>query len=377
MQAELSLPSSTSDSPSSTALRAADGSAVVAWLWIVYAMIFCMVVIGGTTRLTGSGLSMVDWHPLMDAIPPLSEAKWQAVFERYKQFPQYQLVNGWMDVHAFKKIFFWEYLHRLFGRLIGLAVFLPWLYFILTKRLSRRTNLAALFAIFLGGAQGLLGWYMVKSGLVDVPSVSHFRLASHLVLALLCSQWVLWMVLDLSAPWKRMARDSSKATIFDGTLRAPLALLALLYLQIVYGAFVAGKRAGYMSSTFPDMNGHYLPGAFFTGPSLVSDLFENPLTIHYLHRAIGTLVLIAFVAAGVFLWRKGPLLVDRQLGKALTAMVLLQFALGVTTVVFGVPLVPAVVHQGGAVILLAVVTALLHRVWTSRLLPTTAPKSPY
>jgi cytochrome c oxidase assembly protein subunit 15 len=318
---------------------------------------------------------MVDWHPLMDAIPPTSDAQWQALFERYKEFPQYQLVNGWMDVHSFKRIFFWEYLHRLFGRLIGLAVFVPWLYFVLTRRLSRRANWGTLFAIFLGAAQGLLGWYMVQSGLVDVPAVSHFRLAAHLVLALLCSQWVLWMTLDLRAPWshasspKQAAGSPIRPSALGGSLRIPLALLGLLYLQIVYGAFVAGRRAGYMSSTFPDMNGHYLPGAFFTSPSLVDDLFHNPLTIHYLHRALGALTLLAFVVAAAHLWKKGPLVADRQLGLALGAMVLLQFALGVTTVVFGVPLVPAVVHQGGAVVLLALTTALVHR--ASRLAPAT------
>jgi cytochrome c oxidase assembly protein subunit 15 len=134
-----------------------DGSAVVAWLWTIYLLIFLMVLIGGTTRLTGSGLSMVDWHPLMGAIPPLNEQEWQNVFLRYQEFPQYRLVNSWMDLGAFQKIFFWEYLHRLLGRLIGVAVFLPWLYFLLTKRLTRTTSAGALLAIFLGGSQGFLG----------------------------------------------------------------------------------------------------------------------------------------------------------------------------------------------------------------------------
>lgn len=344
-----------------TEAREVDGPWIVRWLWTVYAMILAMVVIGGTTRLTESGLSMVEWNPLMGAIPPLTDADWQATFHRYQQFPQYQLVNSWMDVEAFKRIFFWEYLHRLFGRLIGLAVFVPWLYFFVRKKLSRRTNTGALFAIVLGGLQGLMGWYMVKSGLVDVPAVSHFRLAAHLVLALICSQWVLWLVLELRAPWKAAMPVARLERAPFVSLTGPLALLGLLYVQIVYGAFVAGKRAGYMSSTFPDMNGHYLPGPFFTGTSWVHDAINNPLTLHYLHRLLGTVTLVVLVAFGVLLARKGRERFDRQLGAALAAMVCLQFALGVTTVVFSVPLVPAVIHQGGAAILLALVTALVHR----------------
>lgn len=342
-------------SDSTSAAPEKDGRAVFTWLLSVYVMVFLMVLIGGITRLTGSGLSMVEWRPLMGALPPLSDEAWQDVFEKYKTFPQYQRVNGWMDLSAFKEIFFWEYLHRLWGRLIGICVFVPWLVFLVRNQLTRRTNLGALIAIFLGGAQGLLGWYMVKSGLVDVPSVSHFRLAAHLLLALLVSQWLLWMLLDIRAPWKRDAAP------LPGGLKAPLSLLSLLYLQITYGAFVAGKRAGFMSSTFPDMNGEYLPGAFFTGSSLANDLVNNPLAIHYIHRALGTLLLISFVGVGVWLSRRLSTPADRRLAKSLVHMVLLQFVLGVVTVMLVVPIPWAVAHQGGAVLLLGVTTILLHR----------------
>lgn len=329
--------------------------AVVVWLIAVYVMVFLMVLIGGITRLTGSGLSMVEWRPLMGAIPPLSEEAWVEVFEEYKAFPQYQKVNGWMDLAAFKKIFFWEYIHRLWGRLIGVAVFVPWLYFLAKKKLTEKTKVGALIAIALGGAQGVLGWYMVKSGLVDVPAVSHFRLAAHLLLALVVSQWLLWLILDLVAPWR------ASAPPLPGGRSLPRALLALLYLQITYGAFVAGMRAGFMSSTFPDMNGEYLPGAFFTSASLLNDLLHSPLAIHYTHRALGTLALLSFIGAGVFLSRATSSKSDRLLAQSLIYMVMLQFALGVITVVFSVPVPWAVAHQGGGVILLGLATALLHR----------------
>lgn len=346
--------SSSRSLPKAPVLESAE-PAVIRWLVFVYAMVFVMVLIGGITRLTGSGLSMVEWRPLMGAIPPLTEDAWHEVFEKYKTFPQYQKVNSWMDLEAFKSIFFWEYLHRLWGRLIGLAVFLPWLYFLVQKKLPPKTKVDALIAITLGGAQGLLGWYMVKSGLVDVPQVSHFRLAAHLLLALLVSQWLLWMILNLSAPWR------GGSPPLPGGRKLPLALLALLYLQITYGAFVAGKRAGFMSSTFPDMNGEYLPGAFFTGTSLISDLVQNPLAIHYVHRALGTIVLLLLVGAGVWLTQNLSDKNDKRLAKSLIHLVLLQFTLGVGTVLFLVPIPLAVLHQGGAVLLLGVTTALLHR----------------
>jgi heme a synthase len=318
-------------------------------------MIFLMVMLGGITRLTGSGLSMVEWQPLMGTLPPLSQSDWLEVFAKYQAFPQYQQVNSWMDLAAFKKIFFWEYLHRLFGRLIGLVVFLPWLYFKVTKALSRSTSQGALIAIALGGAQGVLGWYMVKSGLVDVPAVSHFRLAAHLLLALFVSQWVLWLILNLSSSFQR-----SENRIPGGRL-LPTLLLGLLYVQIIFGAFVAGKRAGYMSSTFPDMNGQYLPGAFFHSASLWSEMVNSPLAIHYVHRVLGTLLLVSVGVAGVWFARKTGHPGERRLGAGAALMVLIQFTLGAITVVLSVPISWAVVHQLGAVLLLGVLTAWLHR----------------
>ncbi|MEZ4463423.1 MAG: COX15/CtaA family protein [bacterium] len=174
--------------------------AVRAWLWVVWGMILTMVVVGGITRLTGSGLSMVEWRPLMGALPPLSEAEWLAVFEQYKQSPQYQQVNHWMTLGDFERIFFWEYFHRLLGRLIGVVVLVPGLWFLVRRRLRGKRAVQVLLAFVFGGLQGLLGWYMVKSGLVDVPAVSHYRLAAHLSLAFFVGCWILWILMGLRAP---------------------------------------------------------------------------------------------------------------------------------------------------------------------------------
>ncbi len=331
---------------------------VIIWLGAVYVMIFAMVLVGGTTRLTGSGLSMVQWHPLMGTFPPSSPEAWDAVFSQYKQSPQFELVNGWMNLAAFKKIFFWEYLHRLLGRLIGLVMVLPWLYFVLRKKLTQRTSRGALFAVFLGGGQGILGWYMVSSGLVDIPEVSHFRLAAHLILALLVSQWILWMLLDMRASWKKVAAP------LPGGKVLPIILLLFLYAQIMFGAFVAGKRAGLLAVTFPDMNGHYLPGAFFFGPSALHDILQEPLAIHYMHRALGTFLLLLFVGAAITIWRKSQLHHDRLLGLSLLVLIVLQFSLGAATVLSLVAIPWAITHQGGAFILLGCTTAILHRAFS-------------
>ena len=255
---------------------------VTQWLWSVYGMIFCMVVIGGVTRLTGSGLSMVEWRPLMGSLPPLSEAEWLRVFDLYKVSPQYQEVNHWMTLTDFKSIFFWEYLHRLFGRLIGLVFFIPWLYFTLKGHLTGSLRLRAFVALILGGSQGLLGWYMVKSGLVDQPEVSHFRLAAHLSLAFVCGMWVFSLILTLTRPsLKKWQAD-----------RELYGFLALLILQIVYGAFMAGTRAGYLYQTFPDLNGSWIAPQWGMMSPWWKDLTSNPDSIHFIHRTLAWLVVL-------------------------------------------------------------------------------------
>lgn len=325
--------------------------AVLAWLWLLFTTLFVMVLVGGITRLTGSGLSMVDWRPLMGAIPPLGDAQWNEVFAAYKLSPQYRDVNTWMELPDFKRIFFWEYAHRLLGRVIGLISFVPWLYFRLRGRLSPWLSFRVLVAVALGGMQGLLGWYMVRSGLVDRPEVSHFRLAAHLMLAFVIAQWVLWTLFDLL--WGRERGATSRG----GALA--IGLGAILALQVLYGAFMAGTHAGLLFPSFPDMNGGYAPGQFFPRSTLFDNLFYSPIAIHYVHRVLGVLLLvyggIVLMAlrgsAGIADW------VKQQFAVALT----LQFCLGVITALYQSPLWAAIAHQAGAFVLACSVCVVVHR----------------
>lgn len=317
------------------------GRAVVAWLAVVWSMVLTMVVVGGITRLTGSGLSMVVWEPLIGAIPPLTPDAWTAVFEQYKATPQYLQVNSWMTMADFQRIFFWEYVHRLLGRTIGLVVMVPGTWFLLRGRLRGAAAVRVLLAFVFGGLQGLLGWYMVKSGLVDVPAVSHYRLAAHLSLAFFVGTWVQWLLLDLTAPARRRG-DA-------GIRRGAVAFLVLLAPQIVYGAFMAGSRAGYLYATFPTMNGAWWPPpASLAWP----DLTSNVHTIHALHRYYA----IAVGAAGFWLASVARAKAG-DAGQARAALALgttlaLQIVLGIATVTTSVSLAVASAHQGVAFLLL-------------------------
>lgn len=337
-----------------------DGRPVTTWLMIVYVLIFLMVIIGGITRLTGSGLSMVDWRPLMGALPPLNEEQWLAVFEQYKASPQFQQVNHWMDLAAFKRIFFWEYIHRLLGRVIGLAVFVPWLWFLARRRMSRTTAWKTFAAFIFGGLQGVLGWYMVQSGLVNIPEVSHFRLAAHLVLAFLVAQWVLWIILDLRAPRTTSLITPESRTARRLRRRALWPFSALVLFQIVYGAFMAGTKAGWLFPTFPTMNGEWVPEALFQITDFWNALVNNHVVIHFIHRLLGYATLFAGAA---ITWRVAKLESAglQSASKLFISAIGAQFLLGVMTVVFHVPVALAVSHQAGAFILLSCTTLLIHR----------------
>ena len=248
------------DEPAGAAAVAPHGvtPAVRRWLLCVWAMVLAMVVIGGITRLTGSGLSIVEWKPLSGAIPPLSHPTGPRSGQ-VPHSPEYRAVNQWMTLDDFKRIFFWEYLHRLVGRAVGVVVLVPWLYFVLRRQLPRALAWKTLGLFALGGMQGLLGWYMVESGLGNEPRVSHFRLAAHLLLAFTTGQLVLWLALDAYSPCVR------ERAMRGARLLAVCALLGLLMLQLCYGAFMAGTHAGLYYASFPDMNGRFAPSAFFTG----------------------------------------------------------------------------------------------------------------
>lgn len=341
-------------------LRRPPPGSVLVWLAVVYAMIFAMVIIGGTTRLTGSGLSMVEWHPLMGALPPSDEASWHAVFAKYQQSPQYLQVNHWMTLDDFKRIFFWEYFHRLSGRLIGLVFFVPYVVFILRKRLWGRWSRRSFLAFVFGGLQGVLGWVMVKSGLVDVPAVSHYRLAAHLSLAFFVGAWVLWLILDIRATQKPESASHPEEPVAKKLSRIGWSVIALLGVQIVYGAFMAGKRAGHLSDTFPKMNGEWVPDAAFAAQPFWQNFLDNPYGIHFIHRTLGWLTVIIIVAFWMFVRRAGCTGRPRAAAHALVALTVVQFVLGALTVIFHVPIGLAVTHQAGGFLLLSAALIAVH-----------------
>ncbi|MCP5043609.1 MAG: heme A synthase [bacterium] len=324
---------------------------IFVWLWILFGTIFVMTLVGGITRLTGSGLSMVDWRPLMGVFPPIGETAWLEAFNAYKTSPEYREVNPWMGLDDFKRIFFWEYLHRVLGRVIGLGAFLPWLVLTWRGRIERWLSWRILVVIALVGAQGLLGWYMVKSGLVGIPAVSHLRLASHLALAFAISQWILWTLLDLHFGHARPSLAGLQQWTFG--------LLLLISLQVVYGAFMAGTHAGILFPSFPDMNGDYLPGPFFPLATLWQNLVHSPIAIHYVHRALG-FALLFYGAATCFALRRAPLTPSWVRGQFVCVLVA-QFALGAVTVLYQVPLALAAIHQAGAFITACSASLLAHR----------------
>lgn len=328
--------------------------AVRRWLWLLWGLVLAMVLLGGITRLTGSGLSITEWAPWMGAIPPTSDAEWQSVFARYRASPQYQLVNHWMQLDDFKRIFFWEYLHRLVGRLVGVVFLGPWLWFLARRMLPPALARKTLLALALGGSQGVLGWLMVKSGLVNEPHVSHVLLAAHLLLAFGTGQWLLWLALDLGA--QAVARPAAPRA----QRTAAWAFVALVAVQSGYGAFMAGTRAGLLYATFPDMDGRYLPGPFFHGP-VWRELWAGPMAIHWMHRVLAWLVLFHAFALAARLWQahgRGPV---GRAALGLGALAFVQLNLGALTVVLRVPTPMAVAHQAMAYLLLSVAIMLCHR----------------
>jgi cytochrome c oxidase assembly protein subunit 15 len=334
------------------AARAATGPvagrrAVAAWLLACCALVFAMVVVGGATRLTHSGLSIVEWQPFIGTIPPLSDADWAEQFEKYQLTPEFRLRNHDMDVEGFKTIFWWEYFHRLLGRFIGLAYLLPLLYFWARGRLDRplAAKLAGIFV--LGGLQGAMGWYMVKSGLVDDPQVSQFRLTAHLGLALLIHAAMFWVAHQVLRP----APSGAGA----GVRRAGLAFAALVFALALTGGLVAGIRAGFAYNTWPLMNGHWIPPEILMIEPWWRNFGYNMATVQFVHR---TLAVVVLACAWLLAWRvfadRGAGAEARLAAGTLAAVVLLQVALGIATLLAVVPVGLGTAHQGGAVVVLTV-----------------------
>jgi len=318
-----------------------------------------MVSIGGITRLTGSGLSIVEWRPLIGFLPPLSEAEWARVFSLYQTFPQYQEVNAGMTLADFKSIFWWEYIHRLWGRLIGVVFFLPFLWFLLRRYIGWALAPRLVLLFILGGAQGVLGWYMVQSGLVDIPEVSQYRLAAHLVLALVLYAALLWIGLQLRYPETETTPDRRLA----GIRALAITTATLVTITILSGAFVAGTDAGFVFNTFPLMEGRLVPDGYLPRPRFAS-AFEDIATIQFNHRVLAIVSLVAAIATW---WRSRWIVLvprARRVANGLLVMVCLQVAFGISTLVLVVPVPLAAAHQTGAVILLTITLWLLFELRT-------------
>jgi cytochrome c oxidase assembly protein subunit 15 len=330
---------------------------VIIWLLSGCVLVFIMVVVGGITRLTNSGLSMTDWHLVTDTFPPMSEEKWQHAFDEYKKFPEYQKINIHNDftLSDYKFIYFWEWFHRFIGRIIGLVFIIPFIYFLIRKRLDKATVKKCIVLLGMGALQGFFGWFMVKSGLVNNPDVSHFRLSLHLTFAFLTFAYTLWVALDLTYPHRN-------PVILPLRKLARIALVVLL-IQIIYGGFVAGLNAGLVHNHWPLMSDGQLvhDSVFIEQKTLLLNLTEGKSGVQLVHRTIAYIV-VGLIAWLFFKGRKYNLTAQQKSGINLSLVVVfLQFLLGVFTLLFRVPLWLGLAHQVGAFFLLTTMTYTLHR----------------
>jgi len=325
---------------------------IAIWLFICCIAIFAMVILGGVTRLTGSGLSMVEWAPLMGILPPLNHADWEAVFQQYQQYPEYKLKNFQMTLGEFKTIFWFEYAHRLLGRAIGLIFLIPMIYFIVKAKVDKPLIPKLIIMFILGGLQGVLGWYMVKSGLVDNPHVSQYRLTAHLGFAIIIYAYLFWVALDLLFPRTKSAVSSNILPL----RRFSLMVTTLVFITVLSGGFVAGLKAGLAYNTFPLMAGHWIPEGLWTLEPLWRNFFENITTVQFDHRLLATLLF--FLIPTLWLMGRRANLPNRTRWGLLMLVIILgiQITLGISTLLLYVPVSLAAAHQAGA---LALFTAAL------------------
>jgi cytochrome c oxidase assembly protein subunit 15 len=331
--------------------------AVAAWLLLCCALVFAMIVVGGVTRLTHSGLSITEWQPIVGTLPPMSESDWQAAFDKYKLTPEYREVNRGLSLAGFKGIFWWEYFHRLLGRLIGVVWLVPLLWFALRRRIPEgyTWKLGAIF--LLGGLQGAMGWYMVQSGLVDDPRVSQFRLTAHLGLAFVIFGAMFWAALSLLNRRSVERRSAARRSAF----RFAVAVAALVLFMVLTGGVVAGIRAGFAYNTFPLMNGAFFPPEFLMLDPWWKNFFWNMATVQFDHRLIAYALLVTVT----ILWWRLRRVDDapqraRRAGHLLLAMLAVQIGLGIATLLLVVPLHLAATHQAGAVLVFAAALNLAH-----------------
>jgi cytochrome c oxidase assembly protein subunit 15 len=326
------------------------------WLIVVASMIFFMIVLGALTRLTESGLSMVEWKPVTGVLPPMSDAAWQEELQKYLSSPQGRTVNRDFTVGQFQQIFWFEFLHRLLGRVIGAVFALPFAWFWLRGKLTPQLKPRLLVMLVLGGLQGVLGWVMVASGLVDRPSVSHYRLAAHLLLAVALYAYTIWLILELGDPAQRRCDPK--------TARKAAGLIGFVLVVMTFGAFMAGLRAGWSHNTFPTMSGYWIPPGLFDMQPWWINIFENGTTIQFIHRWLAKLLVLGVLALLIRARRTETY--------AAAAMALVQMSLGIATILTGVDITLAAMHQAGAVLLLTTLIVVRHRALPSRVWPSPA-----
>ncbi|MCF6401976.1 COX15/CtaA family protein [Chitinophaga filiformis] len=328
---------------------------VAIWLYIGVGMIIVQVLLGGITRLTGSGLSITEWKPIMGALPPMTQDAWQVAFEKYQKIAQYQYMNRHFTLSDFKAIFFWEWLHRNWARLIGVVFAIPFIYFLIKKKLDASMVKPMIILFILGGLQGAIGWIMVQSGLnTEDLYVSHIRLAVHFIAALVLLCYTFWFALKLST-------DKRELLVMPGLRKLNGWLLGILTLQLIFGAFMAGLHAALVANTWPDINGMWWPMGMFTKGSLLTDITHNAITIQFIHRGLAYLITILVV---IWWWKASEAPENSLLHRIRylpLLLVLLQVMLGVLTLLGSqvkIPLLQGILHQGVGMLLL------LSLVWT-------------
>ena len=326
---------------------------IAAWLLLLCFLIYLLIAVGGFTRLTDSGLSIVEWEPITGVIPPLSQTEWRAEFERYQQYPEYKYTHPDMNLAEFKRIYWVEYLHRLIGRFLAVCFFIPFVYFLIRGHLSRKLILRLSAVFLLGGFQGILGWYMVKSGLAENPAVSQYRLTAHLGLAVVLYSYLLWLALQF-VEFNRVVYHYRLKLV----RRYSCGCLALAGLMLVSGGFMSGTHAGYVLNTFPDMNGKWWPDMIISLSPIWRNFFENVITIQFTHRWSAVLTLIAIIGLWSFRFRLEGFHVKLVLDLLLIS-ILLQFCLGILTLLTRVEISIALVHQSGFVLVLSLLILLL------------------
>jgi cytochrome c oxidase assembly protein subunit 15 len=330
-------------------------AALARWLWAVALLVIAVVAVGGITRLTESGLSITEWKPVSGVLPPLTEAGWQAEFAKYKQIPEYKAINLGMTIEGFKSIFFWEWLHRILGRLVGLALLVPLIWYAWRRAIPAGYGWRLFALAALVGLQGAIGWWMVASGLEYRTDVSHFRLATHLLTALFLLAGLVWTARDLGA----LARDpGTKPARLTGVA---VGVIGILFAQLLLGAWVAGLNAGYVASTWPSMNDHFVPeGIDWSGGAWMA-FTNDPFLIHFLHRWWSWVAALALLLLARTLSRRGA----PSEARLLVLVVAAQMTLGILTVMTGVSMWIAVLHQVTGAVLVAIAAAALHRLGRS------------